>query len=101
MEETAPQCSGPLSTVEGVRQVNEALITTARPGRLAGRLAAGLLLILLVLASLPVPSASAATAAPGGLRSTAVTPTTTSLAWSAVAGAPMYRVKYSTSASMT
>jgi endonuclease/exonuclease/phosphatase family metal-dependent hydrolase len=81
--------------------VNEALIPSTLPGRLAGRLAAGLLLVLLVLASLPVPSASAAAAAPGGLRSTAVTPTTMSLAWSAVARAPKYRVAYSTSASMT
>jgi endonuclease/exonuclease/phosphatase family metal-dependent hydrolase len=81
--------------------VNEALIPTARPARPAGRLAAGLLLILLVLASLPVPSASAAVAAPGGLRSTAVTPTTMSLAWSAVASAPKYRVAYSTSSAMT
>jgi endonuclease/exonuclease/phosphatase family metal-dependent hydrolase len=81
--------------------VNEALIPTARPGRLAGRLAAGLLLILLVLASLPVPSASAATPAPSGLRSTAVTPTTMSLAWGAVGSAPKYRVASSTSAAMT
>ncbi|MFL6064858.1 MAG: endonuclease/exonuclease/phosphatase family protein [Friedmanniella sp.] len=76
-------------------------IPVARPEGLVGRLAAGVLLVLLVLASLPVPSASAATAVPTGLRSTAVTPTTVSLAWKAVAGAPMYRIKYSASASMT
>jgi endonuclease/exonuclease/phosphatase family metal-dependent hydrolase len=57
--------------------------------------------VLLVLASLPAPSASAATAAPADLRATAVTPTTMSLGWGAVARAPMYRVKYSTSATMT
>jgi endonuclease/exonuclease/phosphatase family metal-dependent hydrolase len=81
--------------------VNEASIPSARAGRLAGRLAAGLLLVLLVLASLPAPSASAAVAAPTGLRSTAVTPTTVSLAWGAVSRAPEYRIKYSTSATMT
>jgi endonuclease/exonuclease/phosphatase family metal-dependent hydrolase len=81
--------------------VNEASIPSARAGRLAGRLAAGLLLVLLVLATLPAPSASAAVAAPTGLRSTAVTPTTASLAWGAVSRAPEYRIKYSTSATMT
>jgi endonuclease/exonuclease/phosphatase family metal-dependent hydrolase len=79
--------------------VNE-YIPTARPARVAGRLTAGLLMTLLVLTLLPTPGASAASV-PTGLKATATTPTTMSLSWSAVAGAPKYRVKYSTKSSMT
>lgn len=70
----------------------------ARPRRLA-HLAATLVLGLMTLTALPAPEASAA-AIPTGLRSTKVTPTTMSLAWKAVSGAPKYRVAYSTKASM-
>ena len=45
-----------------VRRVNEVLVPTIGPARLAGRLSAGLLLALLVLTSLPLASASAASA---------------------------------------
>jgi endonuclease/exonuclease/phosphatase family metal-dependent hydrolase len=76
--------------------VNEVTIPLTRPARLA----AALLLVLLVLASLPVPSASAATAAPSGLKSTAVTPTTVSVTWKAVTSAPKYRIQYSTKSTM-
>jgi endonuclease/exonuclease/phosphatase family metal-dependent hydrolase len=79
--------------------VNEVLVPTIGPARLAGRLSAGLLLALLVLTSLPLASASAASA-PARLRSTAVTPTTATLAWNAVSGAPKYRVALSTTSSM-
>jgi endonuclease/exonuclease/phosphatase family metal-dependent hydrolase len=79
--------------------VNEPLTPMARRAGPAGRLAAGLLLALLVLASLPAPSASAAST-PSGLRSTAVTPTTMSLAWRAVAHAPKYRVQVARTSSM-
>ena len=75
-------------------------IPTAPPARVAGRLAAGLLMALLVLALLPTPGASAASA-PTGLKATGTTATTMSLSWGAVSGAPKYRVKYSTRASMT
>jgi endonuclease/exonuclease/phosphatase family metal-dependent hydrolase len=70
-----------------------------RAGRLAGRLAVGLLVGLLVAMTLPAQPASAA-ATPRGLRSTAVRPTSVSLAWRTVSRAPKYRIQYSTRSSM-
>ena len=74
-------------------------ITAPRPGRLAGRLVAAVLLALLVVASLPAPQASAASA-PSGLKASGVTPTSMTLSWKAVPSAPRYRIQYSTKASM-
>jgi len=80
--------------------VNAVMSSVVRPARLAGRSVVALLLTLLALTSLPAPDASAA-ATPSGVRSTASTPTTVTVAWKAVAGAPMYRLKYSTKSSMS
>jgi endonuclease/exonuclease/phosphatase family metal-dependent hydrolase len=80
--------------------VNAVMFSVVRPTRLAGRSAVALLLTLLALMSLPAPEASAAPA-PSGLRSTARTPTTVTVSWKAVPGAPQYRLKYSTRSSMT
>jgi endonuclease/exonuclease/phosphatase family metal-dependent hydrolase len=79
--------------------VNEALIPMARRAGPVGRLTAGLVLALLVLAVLPAPAASAA-ATPSALRSTAATPTTLSLTWRAVSRAPKYRVQVARTSSM-
>jgi endonuclease/exonuclease/phosphatase family metal-dependent hydrolase len=75
------------------------VVTVTRGARLAGRLVAALVMVLLVLASLAVPAASAAQA-PTGLSATAVSRTTATLTWDAVPGASRYRVQYATRASM-
>lgn len=80
--------------------MNAVMSSAVPPARLFGRSAVALLLALLALTSLPAPAASAAPT-PSGLRSTAQTPTTVTMAWTAVPGAPKYRLKYSTRASMT
>ena len=77
--------------------------TPVRPLRLARRLApafAALLVGLALVAALTVPRAEAATSAPGGLKVVSSTPASMRISWSAVKGAPKYRVQYSTSSSM-
>src|SRR4051794_249737 len=49
---------------------------------------------------LTVPPADAATKPPAGLKASATGPTTLALRWTAVKGAPRYRVAYSTKSSM-
>ena len=75
-----------------------ALPTTARH-RVVATLAA-LLLCLGALVATGTP-AEAATAVPGGLKASASGTTTLDLTWKAVAGAPRYRVQYSTASSMS
>ena len=58
------------------------------------------LLAVSLLALDPPEAAAASTKAPAGLKATATTSTTLTLTWNAVAEAPGYRVKYSTSSKM-
>jgi endonuclease/exonuclease/phosphatase family metal-dependent hydrolase len=81
--------------------VSEPTIPAARPTGTVARLAAAVLLALLVLTALPAPHASAALAAPSGLKATSVAPTSVALSWQALAKAPRYRLQYSTSSAMT
>jgi len=81
--------------------VNEYPTRTARLASPVARLVGAVLLALLVLTSLPAPEASAATAAPTGLKATGVTPTAMTLSWKAVPKAPKYRIQYATTSSMS
>ena len=79
--------------------MNEVSLVPGHPKDLVGRLVAGLLMLVAVSVALPLAPAAAATI-PAGLTRTAATPTTVSLRWKAVSGAPMYRVQYSTKSTM-
>src|SRR4051812_20421354 len=72
-----------------------------RGGRRIGPVLAALLVGLALLLTLTAPRAWAATAAPGGLKVVSTTPTSLKIGWTAVKGAPKYRVQYSTSAKMS
>src|SRR3978361_1958176 len=79
--------------------------TPARPLRLRtrrlGPVLAALLVGLALVLTLTAPRAWAATPAPGGLKVVSTTPASITISWTAVKGAPKYRVQYSTSSSMS
>ena len=79
--------------------------TPARPLRLRtrrlGPVLAALLVGLALVLTLTAPRAWAASPAPRGLKVVSTTPASIKLSWTAVKGAPKYRVQYSTSAKMS